>query len=69
MILLPNSQSFVMVVIPLSGIKKFVLIDLVAGTAIYYLLMLPLHSFLAASAGSMIGPMLIRQTLKYRRTK
>lgn len=66
---MPNSQAFVMVVIPLSGIKKFVLIDLVAGTAIYYLLKLPLHSFLAASAGSMIGPILIRQTLKLRRTK
>ncbi|MFC5650277.1 hypothetical protein ACFPYJ_14290 [Paenibacillus solisilvae] len=64
-----NSQTFVMVVIPLSEVKKFVIIDLAAGTAIYYLLKLPLHSFLAASAGSMVGPLLIRQTLKLRRTK
>jgi len=61
---LKNKESFVFVTIPLSEIKKFILIDFVAGTVIYFAIRFPLHSFIAASAGSMFGPILIRQSMK-----
>ncbi|MBO7746246.1 hypothetical protein I8J29_18720 [Paenibacillus sp. MWE-103] len=61
-----SKQEFVVVVVPLSEIKKFVAIDIVGGTALYYLIKLPLHSVLWAMAGSMAGPMLIRLSLRKR---
>ncbi|MBB3070002.1 hypothetical protein FHS14_002997 [Paenibacillus baekrokdamisoli] len=64
-----NNPPFVMVVIPLSTIKKFIIIDLLAGTAIFHMLKMPLHSFLAASAGSMVGTILIKQSLKLLRKR
>ncbi|WP_173275607.1 hypothetical protein [Paenibacillus sp. NEAU-GSW1] len=48
----------------MSEIKKFVLIDFIASTVIYYALKIPSHSIVAAMVGSFAGPMLIRQTLK-----
>jgi hypothetical protein len=57
-------HAFVFVVIPLSEVKKFLIIDIIGGTALYYALKLPFHSVIAATAGSMIGPLLIRQSLK-----
>lgn len=59
-----NKQAFVMVVVPISQIKKFVVIDIVGGTVLYYMLELPLHSVLAATVGSIVGPVLIRRSLK-----
>ncbi|NBD27175.1 hypothetical protein [Paenibacillus glycinis] len=63
-----SKQEFVVVVVvvPFSEIKKFVVIDIVGGTVLYYMLLLPLHSVLAAMTGSMVGPLLIRRTLKKR---
>lgn len=59
-----NKESYVFVTIPLSEIKKFILIDFVAGSVIYFAIKFPLHSFIAAYAGSMFGPILIRQSMK-----
>lgn len=61
-----HKKSIIIVVIPVSsaGIKKFLLIDVVCGTALYYLFMQPLHSMLAATLGSMAGPILIRRSLE-----
>ncbi|QYR23219.1 hypothetical protein KZ483_10025 [Paenibacillus sp. sptzw28] len=59
--------AFVFVVIPLSEIKKFVVIDIIGGTVLYYALKLPFHSVIAATAGSMVGPLLIRRSLKRNR--
>lgn len=61
-----NKQEILVVVVPLSEIKKFVAIDIVGGTALYYLLKLSLHSMLWAMAGSMAGPMLVRLSLPKR---
>ncbi|MCM3628641.1 hypothetical protein M3194_14855 [Paenibacillus glycanilyticus] len=61
-----NKQRFVMVVIPMSEIKKFILIDVVISTAAYYALVIPFHSIVAATAGSMTLPVVIRRTLKHR---
>ncbi|SFJ73906.1 hypothetical protein SAMN02799624_05758 [Paenibacillus sp. UNC496MF] len=61
-----SKQEFVVVVVPLSEIKKIVAIDIVGGTALYYLIKFPLHSVLWAMAGSMAGPMLIRLSLRKR---
>jgi hypothetical protein len=59
-----NKQSIVFVTIPLSEIKKFILIDIVAGWVFYFAIKFPFHSLIAASAGSMFGPILIRQSMK-----
>ncbi|GMK48165.1 MULTISPECIES: hypothetical protein [Paenibacillus] len=61
-----NKQSIVIVVIPIAEVRKFILIDIVISTAAYYALIIPFHSFIAATAGSMTLPMLIRRTLKLR---
>ncbi|MBM7567530.1 hypothetical protein [Paenibacillus sacheonensis] len=61
-----TKQEFVVVVIPMSEIRKFVVIDIVGGTALYYMLLVPLHSVIAAMTGSMIGPLLIRRSLRKR---
>lgn len=60
-----HKRHIVIVVVPVSAsaIGKFVLIDIIGGTALYYLLKAPLHSVLAATLGSMAGPMLIRRSL------
>lgn len=60
-----KNQAIVFVAIPLSEIKKFILIDLVAGYIIYFAIKFPFHSLIAASAGSMFGPMLIRRSMKF----
>jgi hypothetical protein len=62
-------QEFVVVVIPLYQIKKFFVIDIVGGTVLYYLIKLPLHSVPIAMIGSMVGPILIRLSLKNSRKK
>jgi hypothetical protein len=59
-----NKQSIIFVTIPLSEIKKFILIDIVAGWVFYFAIKFPFHSLIAASAGSMFGPILIRQSMK-----
>ncbi|REE83938.1 hypothetical protein A8990_116117 [Paenibacillus taihuensis] len=59
-----NSQNFIVVVIPLSEIKKFVLIDIIGGTALYYMIRLPMHSVMAGMIGSMIGPFIVRRSLR-----
>jgi hypothetical protein len=64
-----NKRGFVVIVIPLSEVKKFIAIDLVGGTLLYYVLKLPLHSVYAAMAGSMVGPYLIRLSVKRNRRK
>ncbi|GLX67971.1 hypothetical protein [Paenibacillus glycanilyticus] len=61
-----NKQEVIVVVIPIAEVKKFILIDVVISTAVYYALVIPFHSFLAATAGSMALPMVIRRTLKHR---
>ncbi|MFX3631254.1 MAG: hypothetical protein ACE3L7_00005 [Candidatus Pristimantibacillus sp.] len=60
-----NKEAVVFVAIPLVEIKKFILIDIVAGTALYFAIKFPFHSLIAASAGSMFGPMIIRQSMKF----
>ncbi|WP_336785519.1 hypothetical protein [Paenibacillus sp. MMO-177] len=50
----------------MSEVRKFIIIDIVISTAAYYGLFIPFHSFIAATAGSMTLPMLIRRTLKLR---
>jgi hypothetical protein len=62
-------QEFVVVVIPLYPIKKFFVIDIVGGTVLYYLIKLPLHSVPIAMIGSMVGPMIIRLSLKNSRKR
>jgi hypothetical protein len=62
---LRNEQAFVFVTITLSDIKKYILIDFVAGWVFYFAIKFPFHSLIAASAGSMFGPMLIRQSIKF----
>jgi hypothetical protein len=57
-------QAFVCVVIPMSEVRKFVAIDLIGGTILYYGLKFSVHSVIAAMAGSMIGPLLVRRSLK-----
>ncbi|RED66265.1 hypothetical protein [Cohnella lupini] len=64
-----KNRGFVVIVIPLSEVKKFIAIDLVGGTLLYYLLKLPLHSMIAATAGSMVGPYLIRLSMKRGKKK
>ncbi|RAP73408.1 hypothetical protein [Paenibacillus montanisoli] len=64
-----SKQDFVMVVVPFSEIKKFFLIDIVGGTLLYYTIKLPLHSVAAAMLGSMVGPLLIRRTLRTPRKR
>lgn len=64
-----SKQEFVVVVVPLYEIKKFFIIDIVGGTVLYYMLKLPLHSVYTATIGSMIGPLLIRRTLKSSRKR
>lgn len=64
-----NKQAVVFVAIPLTEIKKFILIDLIAGTALYFAIKFPFHSLIAASAGSMFGPMIIRQSMKVMRNR
>ncbi|MBP3966050.1 hypothetical protein [Paenibacillus lignilyticus] len=59
-----SKQEFIVVVVPMSEIKKFVVIDIIGGTVLYYLIKLPLHSFYAAMVGSAVGPMLIRRSLR-----
>lgn len=60
---LASKRKVVIIVISPAGIKKFVAIDLVAGTLLYYAIKLPLHSMIAAMIGSMVGPMLIRRAI------
>jgi hypothetical protein len=60
-------QNYVVVVIPISEIKKFVIIDLVASTALYYIVKFPLHSMVAATASSMLGPYFIRKSMQFSR--
>lgn len=64
-----KKQAFVFVAIPISEIKKFILIDLVAGYIIYFAIKFPLHSFIIASAGSTLGPMLIRRSMKWAQSR
>jgi hypothetical protein len=65
-----KKQDFVVVVVPFSEIKKLVAIDIVGGTVLYYMLKLPLHSSVFASMiGSMVGPILIRLSLKISRKR
>lgn len=60
---LASKRKVVIIVISPAGIKKFVAIDLVAGSLLYYAIKIPLHSMVAAMIGSMIGPMLIRRVV------
>ncbi|WP_308637163.1 hypothetical protein [Paenibacillus silvisoli] len=69
MMRLRSKNEIIVVVVPISEIKKFVLIDIVGGTLLYYTIKLPLHSVAAAMIGSMIGPMLIRRTLRTPRKR
>lgn len=62
-------KRYVFVTIRLSEVKKFVMIDLIGGTALYYALKFPLHSVILASAGSMVGPMIFRRTYKRNRSQ
>jgi hypothetical protein len=64
-----KKQDFVVVVIPLSEIKKFIAIDIVGGTVLYYLIKLPLHSVFVSTIGSVVGPILIRLSLKNSRKR
>ncbi|WP_127584396.1 hypothetical protein [Paenibacillus koleovorans] len=61
-----GKSEYIIVVIPMSEIKKIVWVDVIASTALYYAIQLPVHSFLIASAGSMAGPLLIRWSLRQR---
>ncbi|SFD84005.1 hypothetical protein SAMN05216378_1677 [Paenibacillus catalpae] len=61
-----NKQTYVMVVIPMAEVKKFILIDVIFSTAAYYAIIIPFHSIIAATAGSMTLPVMIRRTLKHR---
>lgn len=63
---LAAKQDFVVVVIPISEIKKFIAIDIIGGTALFYMIKLPLHSVLAGMIGSMIGPLIVRKSLQVR---
>jgi hypothetical protein len=64
-----KKQDFVVVVVPLSEIKKFIAIDIVGGTVLYYLIKFPLHSVFVSTIGSVIGPILIRLSLKNSRKR
>ncbi|SEO82575.1 hypothetical protein [Paenibacillus sp. OV219] len=64
-----TKQEFVVVVVPMSEIKKFIVIDIIGGTALYYMIKLPLHSVMIGMFGSMIGPLLIRRSLRGRRSR
>ncbi|AIQ36748.1 hypothetical protein R50345_20155 [Paenibacillus sp. FSL R5-0345] len=64
-----NKQSVIIVTIPLSDIKKYIIFDFVAGSIFYFAIKFPFHSFIAAYAGSMFGPMLIRQSMKIVRNR
>lgn len=66
-IVLRHKSEILVVVVPKAEVKKFILIDMIGGTALYWALLIPLHSLLAATGGSMIGPYLIRRTLKFLR--
>lgn len=59
-----GNTDFVFMVITMSDIKKYIMIDIVAGAACYYAILLPFHSTLASMAGSMFAPMLIRRSLR-----
>jgi hypothetical protein len=62
-------QAFVFVVITMSEVRKFVAIDLIGGTVLYYALNFSFHSIIAATAGSTIGPLLVRYSLKRNRKR
>jgi hypothetical protein len=64
--LMGNKHNIVVIVIPIAEVKKFILIDIIISTAAYYALVIPFHSMITASAGSMALPMLIRRSLKFR---
>jgi hypothetical protein len=59
-----GKQTFVFVVIPMSEVKKFVAIDLIGSTIVYYAMKFSLHSVIVATAGSFIAPMLVKFGLK-----
>lgn len=62
-----GKRKYVFVVIQASDVKKFVLLDLIGGTLLFYALKFPLHSVVAASLGSMAGSMLLRRTWPKKR--
>jgi len=62
---LRNNQAIVFITIPLADIKKYFIFEFVTGSVIYLAILFPFHSFIAASAGSMFGPTLIRQSIKF----
>ncbi|AZN39049.1 hypothetical protein [Paenibacillus albus] len=64
-----TKQEFVVVVVPMSEIKKFMIIDIIGGTALFYMIKLPLHSVMFGMFGSMLGPLLIRKSLRARRSR
>jgi hypothetical protein len=64
-----KKREFVVVVVPFSEIKKFIAIDIVGGTVLYYILKLPFHSVFAPMIGSVVGPILIRLSLKNSRKR
>lgn len=61
-----KKERYVMVVIPMTEVKKFILIDILISTAAYYAIAIPFHSIIAATTGSMAVPVVIRKTLKLR---
>lgn len=61
-----KQSKYVFYVIKGSTIKKFILLDLVTGTGIYYVLKILYSSMLIASVGSMVGTEGIK---KYKKIK
>ncbi|WP_042161720.1 hypothetical protein [Paenibacillus gorillae] len=61
-----KQQPYICIFISMSDIKKFIWIDFIASTFIYYALKIPSHSLIAATAGSMVAPIIIRQSIIIR---
>ncbi|ANE47683.1 hypothetical protein SY83_16910 [Paenibacillus swuensis] len=55
-----RNEQILIVIVPMSAIKKFVVIDILASTVIYYCIKFPMHSVIAGTIGSITGPILIR---------
>lgn len=61
-----REHPFIFIVIPMSEIKKYIIIELVVGMACYYVIRVSFHSILGAMAGSWFGPLLLRQSFKLK---
>ncbi|MFF2479540.1 hypothetical protein [Paenibacillus sp. NPDC058071] len=58
-------RKYIFIVIPMSEIKKTVMLDFIASTAVFHMVKFSMHSYAAAMAGSMLLPAIVRQSLKY----